>query len=323
MNKIKQVFSHDEQKNERAPPTGSNAGDRTTSRQAETAAEDRPVAETKPTSDTGIVSKEEVRETPDEVEYKAEAKEVPTEGAHVKERAEPPAHHHAHPTEDALLDPKDAKEAEHDHQHLAPVTHERHQVHEVEEVERERDIDRNIHHVQHHVQPVLDERHGEEKVQQKEIPTTEIREGHAATEEDKAQFAALNTAHDEREEAGREKVIVDKGEKVKEHDHHHVHHVVQPVIEKDVHEHNRIKTEIPIHQQVDEAPIVHQSVQHEPLKLDEFKQGGGVLDSTLKHDGSLLERGECERTVDGPAETMAQTYGLSQAGASSNTPART
>lgn len=58
-------------------------------------------------------------------------------------------------------------------------------------------------------------------------------------------------------------------------------------------------------------------MQHEPLKLDQFVSGGGDLNSTLKHDGSLLERGKCERTVDGPAESMVETLGLGRG--SSNT----
>lgn len=323
-----------------APPTRSSAGDRTagdvvepSASRAASASTTDSVNKTTPGADTGLSSSTTgssattgthathgthgTHSTHGTHGTEGSHHGLTGEKTHLKESALPPNHQHQHPREDGLLDVTDAKAATHDHHHLAPVTHERRQVHEVEEVERQREVDRHVHHVQHHVQPVLDTQHGTEHVERKVVPTTEIKEQHVATGEDKAQFASLNTARDEFTEGQRERTIVDKGENVVEHDHHHVHHVVQPVIERDVHEHNRIKTTIPVHQEVNEAPIVHQSVQHEPLKLDQFVSGGGDLNSTLKHDGSLLERGKCERTVDGPAESMVETLGLGRG--SSNT----
>ncbi|GAA5879416.1 hypothetical protein JCM3774_005234 [Rhodotorula dairenensis] len=328
-----------------APPTRSSAGDRTagdvvepSASRAATASTTDSVSRTNPGGDTGLTSGSTGTTTlttgtsaTTGATHGTHGTHHGTDGSHhgltgekthLKEVANPPPHQHQHHREDALLDVNDAKAATHDHQHLAPVTHERHQVHEVEEVERQREVDRHVHHVQHHVQPVLDTQHGTEHVEKKVVPTTEIKEQHVATDEDKAQFASLGTARDQFAEGPRERTIVDKGENVVEHDHHHVHHVVQPVIERDVHEHNRIKTTIPVHQETHEAPIVHQSVQHEPLKLDQFVAGGGDLKSNLKHDANLLDRGQCERTVDGPAESMTETLGLSQPSATSGTSSR-
>jgi len=147
-------------------------------------------------------------------------------------------------------------------------------------------------------------------------------------------LASLNTAKDTRTEAPSEKVIIDKGEQVHTNTSHHVHHLVQPVIERDTHEHHKTHTGtyssftrstspridqflsskfsvVPVHQETHEAPIVHQSVAHEPMALKDFVSGGGDLKSTVKHDASLLTRNEdCERTVDGPAETLKSTLGL-------------
>ncbi|BGP54334.1 hypothetical protein JCM8202v2_001911 [Rhodotorula sphaerocarpa] len=289
MNKIKQAFTH---KDEQVvgPPTTSNQGDPVDDSALLGLKEEKPVEREEPR-----------HEEPEAVEPKSEA--------HLEERADPPAHVHQHSEKETILSEEDAKEAVHDHQHLAPVTHEHHHVHEIEEVERKREVDRHIHHVQHHIQPVLDEHHAEEVVEEKVIPKTEIKESHAATEEDKSQFLSLNTVKDEVEEAPRERVIIDKGETVvSENVHHVVHHVV---IERDTHEHHRIHTKIPIHQTVVEAPIVHASVQHEPLSVKDFVAGGGDLKSTLKHDPEvLLNHGQCERTVDGPAETITEQLGL-------------
>ncbi|GAA5884580.1 hypothetical protein JCM6882_005305 [Rhodosporidiobolus microsporus] len=232
---------------------------------------------------------------------------------HVHEHAHPPGHRHSQPAQDGILSEKDAKLASHDHQHLAPVTHETRHHHEIEEIERQREVDRHVHHVQHHTQPVLDTQHASEVYHEKAVPVTKIKESHVATDEDHAQFAALNTAKDSVVEAPREKTIVDLGEKVVENTSHHVHHVVQPVIERDTHEHHRIHTVIPTHQTTHEAPIVHSSISHEPMSLKDFTAGGGDLASKLKHDANLLihkDNQNCERTVDGPAETLTHQFGL-------------
>ncbi|BGP06746.1 hypothetical protein JCM10049v2_002570 [Rhodotorula toruloides] len=234
---------------------------------------------------------------------------------HLREHAAPPPHKHHQPGRDTVLGEAEAKMATHDHQHLAPVTHETRHHHEVEEVERQREIDRHVHHVQHHVQPVVDEQHAGEVHHEKAVPVTKIHERHVATDEDKTQFASLNKAKDSVVEAPRERTIIDRGEQVHENVQHHVHHIVQPTIERDTHEHHKIHTTIPIHETVHEAPVVHQSTVHEPLPLKEFVAGGGDLKSTLRHDAdALLDRGECERTVDGPAETLTQQLGLASIG---------
>ncbi|GAA5967245.1 hypothetical protein JCM11641_000487 [Rhodosporidiobolus odoratus] len=232
---------------------------------------------------------------------------------HIKEHAHPPGHRHNQPKQDGILSEVEAAKASHDHQHLAPVTHETRHHHEVEEIERQREVDRHVHHVQHHVQPVLDTQHASEVHHEKAVPVTKIKESHVATDEDRAQFAALNTAKDSVVEAPREKVIIDRGEQVVENVSHHVHHVVQPVVERDTHEHHRIHTVIPVHQTTHEAPIVHSSVSHEPMSLKDFTAGGGDLASKLKHDANLLlhkDNRDCERTVQGPAETLTEQLGL-------------
>jgi hypothetical protein len=323
-NKVKQVLSHGDNTSSStsnsnsagigSTPTHTSAGDRTTvgtdatATHSSTGLTDSKVGSTgthatTATTGTGIENR---------VERGAE---------HLREHAHPPEHHHNQPTRDGLLDERGAQKATHDHQHLAPVTHETRHHHEVEEVERQREIDRHVHHVQHHIQPVVDTQHAAEVQHQKNIPVTQIKENHVATQEDKAQFAALNREHDTVNEAAREKTIIDKGETVRENTHHHVHHTVQPVIERDVHTHEREHTTVPIHQTTHEAPIVHQSQQHAPLRIDEFIAGGGDLNSHLKHSADLLNVSgqDCERTVDGPAETLASNLGLSSGTSSSAT----
>ncbi|GJN89307.1 hypothetical protein Rhopal_002287-T1 [Rhodotorula paludigena] len=324
MDKIKQVFSHDKSTDSSNPNTTDNSGIASNSRNVtetptHSAAGDRSSVPTDRSTDLDSSAKPGVdRERSGLTDTRTESNAGPattaaaaTPGAsHIHEHAEAPRHHHNQPHQDGLLDEAGAKKATHDHQHLAPVTHETHHHHEVEEVERQREVDRHVHHVQHHTQPVLDTQHSAEVQHEKSVPVTHVRENHVATDEDKAQFASLGHAHDSKVEAPRERTIIDRGEKVHENTHHHVHHVVQPEIERDTHEHHRIKTTIPVHQETHEAPIVHESVAHEPLNIKDFTANGGDLSSKLKHDHNLLNRGECERTVDGPAESLTQSLGL-------------
>ncbi|GAA5836045.1 hypothetical protein JCM9279_002175 [Rhodotorula babjevae] len=319
MDKLKQVFSHGDNKETtgthegRGAPFNTGSSSNVEQTPTHSSAGDRAVVNDSSSRDhhnSGLTSGSSATTGATTGTHQSTGSKI---AEHVKEHAHPPAHKHAQPHGDAVLSEADAKAATHDHQHLAPVTHETRQLHEVEEIERRREVDRHVHHVQHHVQPVLDTQHQAEVQRENVVAPTEIRERHVATDEDKAQFASLASgAKDTVTEAAKERVIIDKGERVTENVSHHVHHVVQPQIERDVHEHHRIHTVVPVHQTTHEAPVVHASVLHEPLSLKDFVAGGGDLKSTLKHDAEkLLNHGECERTVDGPAETLVQQLGLS------------
>ncbi|BGP22472.1 hypothetical protein JCM10295v2_001351 [Rhodotorula toruloides] len=158
--------------------------------------------------------------------------------AHVKEHALPPGHHHAQPKTDAVLTEEQARTAEHDHKYLQPVVHERRHIHQVEEIERHRVIDRHVHHVQHHVQPLVDERHLEVVHSYREVPVTHVEESHANTAEEKALLARLNAQSVSTYTiVPHERVTVDKGEtQVVENVIHHVHTIVQPVWQRDLHD---------------------------------------------------------------------------------------
>ncbi|GAA6002251.1 hypothetical protein JCM10207_003147 [Rhodosporidiobolus poonsookiae] len=318
MNKLKQVFSHDDNKSSTSNDETSTRSSTDATTPSHSSAGDRSTAAT----DSSLTDKAAAATSPSTTETDTHGSKIAAGVEHLKEHAHPPEHRHTQPKQDGILSEADAKAAEHNHQHLAPVTHETHHHHEIEEVERQREVDRHVHHIQHHTQPVLDTQHAAEVHHEKAVPITEIKENHVATDEDKAQFAALNTAKDTLVEAPREKVIVDKGEKVHENVTHHISHLVQPVVERDTHEHHRIHTVIPVHQTVHEAPIVHSSVQHEPMSLKDFTAGGGDLSSKLKHDADSLLRthnAECEREVNGPAETLVQQMGLTSLNDKSST----
>lgn len=251
----------------------------------------------------------------------SEARQAEAKGEALVQHAAPPKPGHSHDRNDAVLDERAAAEATHDRQHVAPVTHETHHTHEVEEVQRQTEIEKHHHHIQHHVQPVLDTQHAEVQHHEKIHPVSHIEEKHVNTEEDRAAFAGLAKHHDEFKHAGKERTVVDQGEVVNQHDHHHVHHVVQPVIERDTHEHHVHHTVIPTHHKVHEAPVVHESVSHEPMNIKDFVAGGGDLKSRITHEqAGVLNNGECERTVDGPLESLKEKLHL---GSTSGAPTAT
>ncbi|GAA5887838.1 hypothetical protein JCM16303_007354 [Sporobolomyces ruberrimus] len=157
---------------------------------------------------------------------------------------------HAHPgrEKDSVLSEEDAKNAEHDHKYLEPVVHERIHRHHVEEIETHRSVQRHVHHIQHHIQPIVDEQHSEEVHLFREVPVTSIKENHAMSAEDKALFERLNIGAGTTTIIPHEKVVVNKGETMRtETIIHHVHHIVQPIWQRDLHEYFRLNPPNPAH----------------------------------------------------------------------------
>lgn len=126
----------------------------------------------------------------------------------------------------------------------APITHNVIKHEEIEEITRKKEHDRHFHYVQHHIQPVHDKEVLEEVHHTQEAPVTAIHENITATAEDAAAYESLGAQFkDEVIHVPVEKKVIDHGEKVLVREHRHVHHVVQPVIEKETHERHRIHTD--------------------------------------------------------------------------------
>ncbi|KIL64363.1 hypothetical protein M378DRAFT_163395 [Amanita muscaria Koide BX008] len=160
-------------------------------------------------------------------------------------------------------------------------------------------------------------------------PVTQIHEQHVNKPEENALLERQVFQHrDTVYHGAKERHVIDKGTIVNENVHHHVHHVIQPVIEKETLDKHRIHTTIPIHEVTHEAPIVHQSQTHAPISVDQFLEHGGLLSGGLQPADAadkLLQQGKCTRQVDGVANRMEKEMNLSTtSGASgdlSNTPA--
>jgi hypothetical protein len=186
------------------------------------------------------------------------------------------------------------------------VVNETRHSHTTEEIERERQIDRHQNIVNVVEQPLKQEENVSGTTTEKTKATTEIEENHAAaTDENKAKLNNISQSF-ERDNGGQlgsqDKTVIDKGESVNENVHTHVQNVVVPVVDKDVHEHNKIKTVIPTHQVINEAPIIQKSSEKlEPMSREEYNSttGGEKISVKDLQDGSILPQGGSERKING------------------------
>lgn len=137
----------------------------------------------------------------------------------------------------------------------------------------------------------------------------------------------------------KERHVIDNGETVREDVQHHVHHVVQPVIEREskhfqnvtatiTHkllaiDRHRIHTVIPTHHVTHEAPIVHQSHHHEPMTMEQFTKLGHANEGLSHSDvtKTLLNQGECTREVDALGKNMSRNLQMDEGRGSTGTSA--
>lgn len=174
----------------------------------------------------------------------------------------------------------------------------------VEKVQETIAIDREVHqdHYQTRIQPVMDRVIAPETHKHHVVPvvvheTKHNKEAEIAKrlEAEAANFKStttvLPTAH--------EKI---QGEVLRaEHVHHHVHEIVQPVIEREVVQPTVIHTAVPIHERIHHEPTFHPPTIQPKMTLEEFRRAGGTLDGRAgvceKFDGEPLvkENGGADR----------------------------
>ncbi|TFK26940.1 hypothetical protein FA15DRAFT_754635 [Coprinopsis marcescibilis] len=224
-------------------------------------------------------------------------------------------HHAAGHKKQDVMPSGDALE---DTAHLTPVVHEHVRHLETEEIERVKERDRHIHHVQHHTQPIVAHQELPERHKEYVHPVTEVRENHAnKVEDNKLLKNQVNQHRDSVQHEAKQRTIIDKGTTVHENVQHHVHHVIQPVIEKETVERESIHTTIPIHEVTEDAPIVHQSQMHAPIPMEYFVEHGGSLRGGVSKEeisSRILHTGECTRDVNGVAEQVENNLHLHDKG---------
>ncbi|ODQ52089.1 hypothetical protein SAICODRAFT_20045 [Saitoella complicata NRRL Y-17804] len=183
------------------------------------------------------------------------------------------------------------------------VVHERVQQSEREEITEAIDKERHIQHYQQRVQPIADRQVEAEVHVQNVVPVTERRmEADIAPEAARALEAQQAAFRDERTVLPTQRTQVNTGAVATEHVHHHVHETIQPVIERETLQSKVIETTVPIHERIDEAPVVHQATVQPTISLQEFQAKGGSLEG----------RGEVCQTFVGQEPEVAPGGGADQ-----------
>jgi hypothetical protein len=96
-----------------------------------------------------------------------------------------------------------------------------------------------------------------------------------------AQFKNTRNVHDVQHTAVTSPTIAS------EHVHHHVHEIIQPVVEKETIQPSVVHTTIPIHEIHQNEPKHHSASQLAAVTMDEFKRQGGYLGGREEHTDSF------------------------------------
>jgi len=173
-------------------------------------------------------------------------------------------------------------------------------------------VDREVHQDHYHtsVQPIKDREVLPEKHEHRAAPV-EHREHHHGDsaaikqklEQEAAQFKNTTT-HGTTTHTHSEAPVI-----AGEHRHHHVHEVIQPVVQKETIQPTVQHTTVPVHEVHHNAAKHHSASQLPAMTMDEFKsQGGSLAGREARHDGFAGE----PRAVAGStgASSTTGTHGI-------------
>lgn len=140
-------------------------------------------------------------------------------------------------------------------------------------------VDREVHqhHHQTHVQPVKHKVVEEEKHHHNVIPIEHKQHHHGKDAEVERTLADQHGAfRDEREvlptESSRSERVV-----MGEHTHHHIHDVIQPVVEQETIQPHVVHTTVPVHEHIEHEPVIHKGNVLPHMTMDQFTGAGHSL----------------------------------------------
>jgi len=172
------------------------------------------------------------------------------------------------------------------------VVHERVAQKQHEEVITAVDREIHQHHHQVHVQPVQERVVESERHHTNVIPV-EHREHHHGKDRE-VEAALLEQQGKFRDE--REVLPVQSTNStqtvVGEHVHHHIHDIIQPVVEKEVIQPHVVHTTVPVHEHIEHEPFVHKGNVLPAMTMDEFSRAGHTLSGHTKAPEHIEYEGE-------------------------------
>jgi len=155
-------------------------------------------------------------------------------------------------------------------------------------------VDREIHqhHHQIHVQPIKDQVVHTEQHHHNVIPIEHREHLHNKGDEIAARLETeQGKFRDEREVLGAQ-TTQSQQTVVGEHVHHHIHDVIQPVIERETIQPHVVHTTIPVHERIEHEPMVHKGNVLPAVTMAEFTQAGHKLEGYRKQPEHIEYEGE-------------------------------
>ncbi|RPA80919.1 hypothetical protein BJ508DRAFT_376863 [Ascobolus immersus RN42] len=152
-----------------------------------------------------------------------------------------------------------------------------------ETLRTDRHVEREVHqdHYQTRVQPIVEGKTVlPTETETHNLPTEhrEIRAGTHHSKDIEAQLAAEQREFQSRTVVAPTTTSRQEGNiTVEEHRHHHVHEIVQPVLEREVVQPKIVHTNQNIHETIEKEPTFHPKTVQPTMTLDEFQRSGGSL----------------------------------------------
>ncbi|KAL0247502.1 hypothetical protein I308_103567 [Cryptococcus tetragattii IND107] len=161
-------------------------------------------------------------------------------------------------------------------EHIRPQEH----VETAEAVDRER----HVHHLQHRIQPVEDHQTLNTKhVNATEPVITREHKEEMRPEHQEALAKQKNLAHDTRSTGAVEKSGEHVGAALNEHQHHHIHETIQPVVQRETVEPTVVHQTKAIHEKVEDAPVVHEVTTLPTISAEKYSQNKSSLEGEGAH----------------------------------------
>jgi len=177
-------------------------------------------------------------------------------------------------------------------------------------------LDREIHqhHHQIHVQPIQDRVVEPEKHHHNIIPIEHREHTHGKAQEIEATLAAQTSKFRDEREVLPVQTTQSTNTVVGEHVHHHIHDVIQPVVERETIQPHVVHTTIPIHEKIEKEAFVHKGNVLPAMTMDEFSRAGHSLTGHRKAPEHIEYEGEPLK-IDGKSHVGFGGLGAAAGGA--------
>jgi len=168
------------------------------------------------------------------------------------------------------------------------VVHERVATSQHEDVVEAVDREVHQHHHQIHVQPIQDQVVEAERHHHNVVPVERREHTHNKAGEVEAVLAEHQSKFRDEREVLPTQTTNSSQTIVGEHVHHHIHDIIQPVVERETIQPHVVHTTVPVHEHIEHEPFIHKGNVLPTMSMDEFSRAGHTL-TGFKKPGEHIE----------------------------------